>query len=76
MLDFNEMQMDYAKSFMDKTRIYFIEKYLSTFDATAGRNVPFRLFPRQKIFLKSISENPASIAIKHRQCGITAISSA
>ena len=41
MLDFNEMQMDYAKSFMDKTRIYFIEKYLSTFDATAGRNVPF-----------------------------------
>ena len=76
MLDFNEMQMDYAKSFMDKTRIYFIEKYLSTFDATAGRNVPFRLFPRQKIFLKSISENPASIAIKHRQCGITTISSA
>ena len=34
------------------------------------------LFPRQKVFLKSISEYAASIAIKHRQCGITTITSA
>ncbi len=76
MIDYQQIQIEYAKSFMDKSRIYFIEKYLSTFNATAGRLTPFMLFPRQKVFLKSIAENAASIAIKHRQCGITTISSA
>jgi hypothetical protein len=61
---------------MDTSRVYFIEKYLSTFNASAGRSTPFTLFPRQKVFLQSIAENPASIAIKHRQCGITTVSSA
>lgn len=76
MIDFEQIQIEYAKSLMDTSRIYFIEKYFSTFNATAGRLTPFMLFPRQKVFLKSIAENAASIAIKHRQCGITTISSA
>lgn len=76
MIDFQQIQVDYATCYMDKTRIKFIEKYLSTFNATAGKSTPFMLFPRQKVFLKSLSENKASIAIKHRQCGITTISSA
>ena len=76
MVDLEQMAMDYATAYADKTRIYFIEKYLSTFNASAGRLTPFVLFPRQKVFLKSIAENPASIAIKHRQCGITTVSSA
>ena len=76
MIDFEQMQTDYAVCYADKTRIKFIEKYLSTFNANAGRMTPFKLFPRQKIFLKSIANNKASIAIKHRQCGITTISSA
>ena len=76
MIDFEKMQVEYYKSYSDKTRIYFIEKYLSTFNASVGRLTPFSLFPRQKVFLHSIAENKASIAIKHRQCGITTISSA
>ena len=75
-IDYNKMMEDYAKAYADKTRIFFIEKYLSTYNASAGRMTPFMLFPRQKVFLKSIADNPASIAIKHRQCGITTISSA
>lgn len=75
-VDYNKIMEDYATAYADKSRIFFIEKYLSTFNATAGRLTPFVLFPRQKVFLKSIADNPASIAIKHRQCGITTVSSA
>ena len=75
-IDYSKIMEDYATAYADKSRIYFIEKYLSTFNATAGRMTPFVLFPRQKVFLKSIADNPASIAIKHRQCGITTVSSA
>ena len=66
--DIERMAYDYAECYADKSRIKFIEKYLSTFNASAGRMTPFILFPRQKVFLKSVAENPASIAIKHRQC--------
>lgn len=75
-LDFEQIMYDYAECCADKSRIKFIEKYLSTFNASAGRMTPFNLFPRQKVFLHSIADNPASIAIKHRQCGITTVSSA
>lgn len=76
MIDFNQIQYDYAECYQDKTRVKFIEKYLSTFNASAGKMTPFTLFPRQKVFLKNISENKANVAIKHRQCGITTVSSA
>ena len=76
MIDLQEMGNQYAKAYMDKTRIFFIEKYLSTFNASVGKLTPFILFPRQKAFLKSLAENKASIAIKHRQAGITTITSA
>ena len=72
----NDIAKEYALSYADKSRIYFIEKYLSTFNADEGKKTPFHLFPRQKAFLKSIAENGRSIAIKHRQAGITTISSA
>ncbi|MBR6515288.1 MAG: hypothetical protein IKT40_00385 [Bacilli bacterium] len=74
-IDTEKMMQDYALCYKDKTRIKFIEKYLSTFNASAGKLTPFNLFPRQKAFLKSIAENKASIAIKHRQAGITTVSS-
>lgn len=67
---------EYAKSYSDKSRIYFIEKYLSTFNADKGKRTQFMLFPRQKAFLNSIAEHGRSIAIKHRQAGITTVSSA
>lgn len=67
---------EYVKCLKDKTRTYFIENYLYTFDATVRKEVPFLLFPRQKAFLKSLCENNNTIAIKHRQAGITTISAA
>lgn len=76
MIDYKEIQKEYALSYSDSSRVYFIEKYLSTFNADAGKRTPFQLFPRQKAFLHSIAEYGKSIAIKHRQAGITTISSA
>lgn len=76
MIDYKEIQKEYALSYSDASRTYFIEKYLSTFNADAGKRTPFVLFPRQKAFLKSIAEHGRSIAIKHRQAGITTVSSA
>lgn len=67
---------EYAKCYQDKTRKYFIEHYLSTFSADEGREVPFKVFPRQHEFLKSICEHDNTIAIKHRQAGITTVTSA
>ena len=67
---------EYMRCYNDKTRKYFIEHYLSTFSADEGREVPFNVFPRQYEFLKSICENDNTIAIKHRQAGITTVSAA
>lgn len=72
MLDINEIQREYARCYADKTRIYLIEHYLSTQN---GSNItPFLLFPRQKEFCKSLAYNNETIAIKHRQAGITTVS--
>ena len=76
MLTYEEMMIEYAKGFKDKSRIYFIEHTLSTFNADVRKSTPFMLFPRQKVYLQTISEKPNVIAIKHRQCGITTVSSA
>ena len=67
---------EYIKCYNDKTRKYFIEHYLSTFSADEGHEVPFKVFPRQYEFLKSICSNDNTIAIKHRQAGITTVSAA
>lgn len=71
-----DFQTEYIKCYIDKTRKYFIENYLSTFNATDRKVVRFHLFPRQIEFLKSIVKYNNSIAIKHRQAGITTVSSA
>ena len=67
---------EYIRCLRDKTRKYFIEHYLSTFNADERKEVPFKLFPRQIEFLHSLCENQNTIAIKHRQAGITTVSSA
>lgn len=72
---FNYRQ-EYINGFNDKTRIYFIENYLSTFNAMERKEVPFKLFPRQKEYLKSCAKNSNTIAIKHRQSGVSTISAA
>lgn len=65
---------EYARCYRDKTRRYFIENYLSTFNADERKDVPFKVFPRQYEFLKSLRDNSNTIAIKHRQAGITTVS--
>lgn len=67
---------EYIKCYQDKSRNYFIENYLSTFNAMERKDVPFKTFPRQKVYLKSIAEYDNIISIKHRQCGITTLSAA
>jgi len=74
--DFAQMQRDYALCYADKSRIKFIETYLSTFNAIKGKKTQFHCFPRQRAFLKALSENRNVVAIKPRQCGITTLSSA
>ena len=44
MIDYQYLMSEYAKCYMDKSRIYMIQNYLKTFDATQ-RKVPFKLFP-------------------------------
>ena len=74
--DFKQLRKDYALCYADKSRIKFIETYLSTFNATKGKKTQFHCFPRQRAFLKALSENRNVVAIKPRQCGITTLSSA
>ena len=75
-IDVNEIRRQFAECYMDSTRIKFIETFLSTFDATKGKTIPFRLFPRQKVFLTGLADNRNVVAIKPRQCGITTLTSA
>lgn len=74
--DINQIAIEYGKAYKDKSRIYFIEKYLSTFNASKGKKTPFKLFPRQKVFLKTLANERNVVAIKPRQCGITTLTSA
>ena len=71
-----EAALDYARGYADKSRIYFIEKYLYTFDATRGKKMPFMLFPRQRVFLETLATSRNVVSIKPRQCGITTLTSA
>lgn len=74
LLDPKQMAQEYTKAYTDKSRIYFIEHYLSTFDGTCGKNVPFELFPRQKVYCEALGNDPKVISVKHRQCGISTTS--
>ena len=67
---------EYIKCYKDKTRKYFIENYLSTYNATERKEVPFKLFPRQIELIKAFNEFNNIITIKPRQSGITTITAA
>lgn len=69
-------QSEYIRCYNDKSRIYFIENYLYTFNATESCETPFVTFPRQREFLKSCAQNAETIALKPRQAGITTCSAA
>jgi hypothetical protein len=67
---------EYAKCVQDKSRIYMIENYFKTLDATQNNTVPLKLFPRQKAYLKNLSENIENLASKPRQAGVSTITCA
>ena len=67
---------EYIKCYKDKTRQYFIENYLSTYNAIERKEVPFRLFPRQIELIRAFGVYNNIITIKPRQSGITTVASA
>lgn len=73
MITNQQIGVEYTKCAKDKTRIYMIENYLTTFDATKNDTVPFKLFPRQKIFLHNLSKNINNVTTKPRQAGVSTV---
>ena len=71
-----DYKLEYLKCYKDKTRKYFIENYLSTYNATERKEVPFRLFPRQIELVKALTQYNNIVTIKPRQSGITTVTSA
>jgi hypothetical protein len=67
---------EYIRCFEDKSRIYFIENYFKTYDATVEMEVPFKLFPKQKEYLINIAQNQNNIVLKPRQSGYTTVTMA
>lgn len=76
MVDIAQISEEYVKCLSDKTRIYMIENYLKTFDMRAGKDVPFKLFPRQKDLIQAFRDYKRNITLKPRQAGITTTAAA
>lgn len=71
MVDYEEIQQEYVKCMVDKSRIYMINSYLKTLDATQGKEVPFHLFPRQQDLCKTLGDANNVVTTKARQQGVT-----
>lgn len=76
MVDFQHIATEYAKCFMDKSRIYMIQNYLKTYDATQRREVPFKLFPRQQAICSALGGSLNVVTKKPRQAGVTTTTAA
>lgn len=73
-LDYDYLAQEYSKCYKDKSRIYMIQNFLKTFDGTQGKEVPFKLFPRQQVLCQTLGFGTGSIATtKYRQAGITTV---
>lgn len=71
MIDYDLLREEYVKCISDTSRIYMIEHYLKTYDATQKREVPFMLFPRQKDLCQTLGNASNVVTTKARQMGIT-----
>jgi hypothetical protein len=71
MIDYQYLMSEYAKCFMDKSRIYMIQNYLKTYDATQRKDVPFNLFPRQQDICTTLGNAANAVFTKPRQAGIS-----
>ena len=71
MIDLVTLQKEYIRCFKDKSRIYMIQNFLNTYDATQGKQVKFMLFPRQQDICKTLAGGNNIVTTKPRQAGIT-----
>lgn len=71
MINYDYLQEEYAKCFLDKSRIYMIQNYLKTYDATQRKMVQFQLFPRQQDLCATMGNANNVVTTKPRQAGIT-----
>lgn len=71
MINYDYLQEEYAKCFLDKSRIYMIQNYLKTYDATQRKMVQFNLFPRQQDLCSTMGNANNVVTTKPRQAGIT-----
>lgn len=76
MIDYNKLMLEYAKCYKDKSRVYMIQNFLKTYDATKRREVPFKLFPRQQDLCRALGNASNVVTTKPRQAGITTTSGA
>ena len=76
MIDYQYLMSEYAKCFMDKSRIYMIQNYLKTYDATQRKDVSFKLFPRQQDICTTLGNASNAVFSKPRQAGISTTVSA
>lgn len=71
MIDIQKISEEYVSCFSDKSRIYMIEHFLKTYDATQRKEVKYSLFPRQKDLCLALGTGNDIITTKPRQAGIT-----
>lgn len=76
MIDINQISQEYVKCYTDKSRIYMIEHFLKTYDMRVRKDVPFKLFPKQKDLLIAFQNYRNNITTKPRQSGITTTAAA
>ncbi len=70
-IDYDYLASEYAKCWKDKSRIYMIQNYLKTYDATQFKEVQFKLFPRQQDLCRTLGNANNVVTTKPRQAGIT-----
>ena len=70
-INFDELAIEYARCLQDKSRIYMIEHYLKTYDATRQKEVQYLLFPKQQELCRTLGDANNVVTTKPRQAGIT-----
>ena len=70
-IDYDYLANEFTKCYKDKSRIYMIQNYLKTYDATQRKEVPFQLFPRQQDLCVTLGNANNVVTTKPRQAGIT-----
>lgn len=76
MVDFDNLREIYLKCITDKSRIFMIKQFLTTYNEMEGKDVPFNLFPRQEDLCVALGNAKNVATTKPRQAGITTTTAA